>query len=90
MGLGEKPTPVHGPFTDEDLGSGKKRRRLKNKIQRAIGNGKCGCELCEDGPSGMPNHSMWSDRPGEEGEIFLCQGPQVERAIGQREPWDGA
>lgn len=89
MTLGGTPTPVHGPFTDDDLGSGKKRRRLKNKIQRAIGNGKCGCELCEERERvvGMPENEMWSRRPGEQGEVYIARGPDVAGVLGQREPW---
>lgn len=87
---GGTPTPVHGPFDTEELGSGKKRRRLKNRIQRAIGNGKCGCEMCEerDRPVGMPDQEMWSRRPGEPGEVYIAEGPSMERAIGGQEPWD--
>lgn len=89
MGFGGTPTPVHGPFSDEDLGSGKKRRRLKGKIQRAIGNGRCKCELCEDRDRavGMPEQEMWSRRPGEDGDIYIAQGPEVAGVLGKREPW---
>ena len=68
-------TKVHGPFTE--LGSNKRRRREKSDILNRIENGRCPCEMCgdRDRTLGVPSPAMWSAHPGDEGEVYLCQGP---------------
>lgn len=67
------PAPVHGPFDQPS-------RRDKQALEGQIANGNCRCRLCEerDRPRKKPNPAMWSSRPGEDGEVFLCQGPSAD------------
>lgn len=79
------PTPVHGPFTE--LGSNRRRRNEKNRIASMINNGRCTCRICDEkGVREMPENPMWSQRPGEPGEVWVCQGPDVLAGTDSR-PW---
>lgn len=80
------PTKVHGPFTE--LGSSRKRRREKERISSMISNQRCTCRLCDEhGQRGKPENPMWSKRPGEPGEVYLCQGPDEATLSTDGRPW---